>query len=81
MWWHWDGPPSHLYLPAGLRNRKSPRLRTGRGCVRDRLEAVEIPLKRTKKSQNARIKFLLFLVGMGKNLADQSRPRAAAQFI
>ena len=42
-----------------LRKRKSPRLCTGSGRVRDRFEAVEIPLKRTKKSQNARRKFFL----------------------
>jgi hypothetical protein len=55
-------------LLANLRKRKSPRLLTGRGWVRERLEAVEMPLNRTKKSQKARKRFVLFLAVMGKNL-------------
>jgi hypothetical protein len=40
--------------------------------VRERLEAVEIPLNRTKKSQNARNKPFPFSVAIrGKNLAGQ----------
>jgi hypothetical protein len=42
--------------------------------VRERLEAVEIPLKRTKKSQKARRKFFFLPVVMGKNLVDLTRP-------
>src|ERR1700719_2071691 len=38
------------------RNRKRPRRRTGSGRVRERLEAVEIPLNRTNQSQNLRNK-------------------------
>jgi hypothetical protein len=36
-----------------LRKRKRPRRRTGSGRVRERLEAVEMPLKRTNQSQKA----------------------------
>ena len=36
------------------RKRKRPRRWTGSGRVRERLEAVEIPLKRTNQSQKAR---------------------------
>lgn len=36
-----------------------PRARTGVERVRERLEAVEMPLKRTKKSRNALQKPLL----------------------
>jgi hypothetical protein len=43
--------------------------------VRARFEAVETPLKRTKKSQNARKNLFFLLVGMGslgmgKNLVE-----------
>ena len=55
---------------AGLRKRKSPLVRSVRPCVRAKFEAVEMPLKRTKKSQNALKKPLLFSEDMGKNLAD-----------
>ena len=55
------------------RKRKSPRPRTGRGWVRERFEAVEMPLKRTKKSQNARNGPFFFSVGMGKNLAGPAQ--------
>ncbi len=41
------------YLGWVLRKRKRPRVCTGSRRVRERLEAVEIPLKRTKKSQKA----------------------------
>src|ERR1039458_4453709 len=43
------------------RKRKMPRVRSGRPCVRARLDAVETPLNRTKKSRNALTKpFRLF---------------------
>ena len=49
-----SGAPS--YFPGGfaggLRKRKRPRRRTVRPWVRERLDSVETPLKRTKKSQN-----------------------------
>jgi hypothetical protein len=35
------------------RNRNSPRRFTGLGCVRDKFDAVEMPLKSTKKSRKA----------------------------
>ena len=44
---------------SGLRNRNSPRPRTGEFRVRDRFDAVEMPLKSTKKSKKARQKPLL----------------------
>jgi hypothetical protein len=53
---------------AGVRNRKRPRYRTGRLCVRERLEAVEMPLNRTKKSQNALKKPFLSRAAMKRNL-------------
>jgi hypothetical protein len=46
------------FRPVFLK-RKSPRLRIGCLRVRDRFEAVEIPLNKTKKSQNARNEFLI----------------------
>jgi hypothetical protein len=44
--------------------------------VRARFDAVETPLKRTKKSQNARKKFFLFSIAKGeKNLLNKkNRP-------
>lgn len=42
------------YRRSGLRKRKRPRPTTGTLRVRDRLEAVEMPLKRTNQSRNAR---------------------------
>lgn len=49
------------------RKRNRPRLRTGFLRVRDRFRAVEMPLNRTKKSQNARIRSLKLLSSMGKS--------------
>ena len=60
-----------------LRKRKSPRVCTGSGRVRDRFEAVEIPLKRTKKSQNARRKFFL----LPAVIWNKPRKRAVSLFI
>jgi hypothetical protein len=51
---------------GGVLNRNIPRYRTGRLCVRVRFEAVEMPLKRTKKSQNAFRKPFLFSSAMEK---------------
>jgi hypothetical protein len=48
------GAEGIVYLGVRLRNRKKPRRRTGRVCVRERFEAVDTPLKRMKKSRNAR---------------------------
>jgi hypothetical protein len=45
---------------SGLRNRKSPRLLIGVLRVRDRLETVETPLNRTKKSRKALQKLFFF---------------------
>ncbi len=42
------------YLRLDFRKRNRPRCCTGSGRVRERFEAVEIPLKRTNQSQNAR---------------------------
>jgi hypothetical protein len=44
-----------------LRKRKRPRRRTGSRRVRERFEAVEIPLKSTNQSQNARQPVLVLL--------------------
>jgi hypothetical protein len=38
------------------RKRNNPRVSSGRRCVRARFDAVEMPLKRMKKSRNARKK-------------------------
>src|ERR1017187_4988072 len=40
------------FSSGGLRNKNNPRLRTWRPWVRERFDEVEIPLNRTKKSQN-----------------------------
>ena len=73
--------PPRLYPPA-FRNRNSPRRRTGLPCVRDRFDAVEIPLKRTRKSQKARrIPFLSPISIMGKDLAAKPQSRNAIRFI
>ncbi len=53
-----ERPVDIVQPSAGLRYRKIPRFFGGRRWVRAKLEAVEIPLKRTKKSKNARKKFL-----------------------
>src|SRR5215469_14523951 len=44
------------------RKRNRPLRWTGSGRVRERFEAVEIPLKRTNQSQKARQALLLFLI-------------------
>jgi len=54
------------YLFSFLRNRNRPRLLTGRPWVRVRFDEVEIPLKRMKKSKNARRKLFPFFGDTGK---------------
>ena len=49
----------------GRRNRKMPRVRSGRPCVRSRFDAVETPLNSTKKSRNARRKPFFFGISVG----------------
>ncbi len=51
------GAGEELHLPL---NRKIPRVSNARPCVRARLEAVEMPLNRMKKSRNALTKPFLF---------------------
>jgi hypothetical protein len=57
---------------SGLRNRNSPRPSTGVLRVRDRFDAVETPLKRIKKSRNARKKlfFSAVIVNLLKGLDE-----------
>jgi len=50
------------YFDLLLRKRNKPRRRTGSRRVRERFEAVEIPLKRTNQSQNARQRLLVSVV-------------------
>lgn len=60
---------------SGLRKRNKPRPRTGVLRVRERFEAVEIPLKRTKKSRNARKKpFFAESISNRSGQAGQSAP-------
>jgi len=54
--------PIYRDLPG--RKRKIPRRRTGSGRVRERLDAVEIPLNSTNQSQNACHRFLFSLKGI-----------------
>ena len=51
-----------IYRDLPERKRKRPRRRTGSGRVRERLDAVEIPLKRTNQSQKARQTLLVSLI-------------------
>lgn len=44
-----------------------PRVRSGRPCVRARLDAVETPLNKMKKSRNALTKPFLLLTAIRKN--------------
>jgi len=60
-----------FHLP---RNRKMPRVRSARPCVRARFEAVEMPLNRMKKSRNAWKKPLCVLLTIGKDLMRRSAP-------
>ena len=59
------------YLRDGLRKRNRPLLRTGRPCVRERFDAVETPLNRTKKSQKAcQMLFFLLVIEVGPSRID-----------
>src|SRR4051812_616247 len=50
------------YFGLWLRNRNRPRRRTGSGRVRERFEAVEMPLNRTNQSQKARQRVLVWVL-------------------
>ena len=57
------------YLPLPERKMNRPRMSKGRPCVRARFDGVEMPLKRMKKSKNARQKpFLISAAILGKDL-------------
>ena len=75
-------PHSPCLSPPAFRKRNSPRRRTGLPCVRDRFDAVEIPLKRTRKSQKARrIPFLSLMSIMAKDLAAKPQSQNATRLI
>lgn len=66
---------------VGLRKRNSPLLFNGLPCVRDRLEAVDTPLKRIKKSQNARRKLFLFSVAICRRTSPIESKQARTSVI
>jgi len=60
------------------RKRNIPRVFRGRPCVRSRFDAVEIPLKRTKKSKNALQKLLLVSLPNEEHLSVGMEPAVFA---
>jgi len=57
---------------AFRRIKNNPRCPSGRPCVRSKFEAVEIPLNKTKKSQNALSGPFLSSVAMANHLVHQT---------